>query len=56
MKKDYKQCRQSGARQLSAMRAADFFAQRGERADLEAARRILRRQGGQTPEPEDRLE
>ena len=44
------------AEKLSAMRTADYFAERGERADIEAARRILRRQGGQEPEPEDRLE
>ena len=44
------------AEKLSAMRTADFFAERGERADVETARRILRRQGGQAPEPEDRLE
>ena len=42
------------AEKLSAMRTADFFAERGERADVETARRILRRQGGQAPE--DRLE
>ncbi len=44
------------AEKLSAMRTADFFAERGAQADIEAARRILRRQGGQAPEPEDRLE
>ncbi len=44
------------AEKLSAMRTADFFAERGAEADIEAARRILRRQGGQAPEPEDRLE
>lgn len=40
----------------SAMRTADFFAERSARADIEAARRILRRDGGQPPEPEDRLD
>ena len=44
------------AEKLSAMRTADFFAERGAQADIEAARRILRRQGGQEPEAEDRLE
>lgn len=44
------------AEKLSAMRTADFFAERGAQADIEAARRILRRQGGQEPEEEDRLE
>lgn len=53
---DDKQCRKGWACQLSAMRTADFFAERGAEADIEAARRILRRQSGQAPEPEDRLE
>ena len=44
------------AEKLSAMRTADFFAERGAEADIAAARRILRRRGGQAPEPEDRLE
>lgn len=44
------------AEKLSAMRTADFFAERGAQADIEAARRILRRQGGQEPEEADRLE
>lgn len=44
------------AEKLSAMRTADFFAERGAQADIEAARRILQRQGGQEPEEEDRLE
>lgn len=42
------------AEKLSAMRTADFFAERGAEADIEAARRILRRDGGQPPVPEDR--
>ena len=40
------------AEKLSAMRTADFFAERGE-ADI-AARRLLRRDGGRPPVPEDR--
>ena len=44
------------AEKLSAMQTADFFAERGAQADIEAARQILRRQGGQAPDPEDRLE
>ena len=44
------------AEKLSAMQTADFFTQREAQADIEAARRILRRKGGQAPEPEDRLE
>lgn len=42
------------AEKLSAMRTADFFAERGAEADIEAARRILRREGGRPPAPEDR--
>lgn len=44
------------AEKVSAMRTAEFFAERASRADIEAARRLLRRSGGQGPEPEDRLE
>lgn len=43
------------AEKLSAMRTADFFAERAERADIEEALRLLRRQGGQPPNPEDRV-
>lgn len=43
------------AEKLSAMRTAEFFAARSAEADLEAARRILRRAGGQPPDPDDRL-
>ena len=42
------------AEKLSAMRTADFFAERGAEADIEAARRILRREGGRPAVPEDR--
>ena len=34
-----------------AMKTADFFAARAAEVDIEAARRILRRAGGQPPEP-----
>ena len=44
------------AEKVAAMKTADFFAARGGEADIEAARRILRRAGGRPPEPEDRLE
>ena len=44
------------AEKLSAMQTAEFFAERGSQADIEAARRILRRRGGQAPEQEDRSE
>ena len=43
------------AEQLSAMKTAEFFAERSRRADPEAAIAILSREGGQPPEPEDRL-
>ena len=43
------------AEKVSAMKTAEFFAERKDDADIEAARRLLRRQGGQPPEPEDRL-
>ena len=44
------------AEKVSAMRTAEFFAGRAARANIESARRLLRRAGGQPPEPEDRLE
>ena len=44
------------AGKISAMKTAEFFAAHGADADLEAARRLLRRDGGQPPEPHDRLE
>lgn len=44
------------AEKLSAMRTAEFFAERGSEADIEAARRLLRRRGGQPPDPSDRLD
>ena len=44
------------AEKLSAMRTAEFFAERGAEADIDAARRLLRRPGGQPPDPSDRLD
>lgn len=44
------------AEKLSAMRTAEFFSERGSQADIEAARRLLRRHGGQPPDPSDRLD
>lgn len=44
------------AEKLSAMRTADFFAERSAEADIDAARRLLRRRGGQPPDPSDRLD
>jgi hypothetical protein len=43
------------AEKVSAMRTAEFFATRGAEADIEAARCIIQRAGGQPPEPNDRL-
>lgn len=43
------------AEKLSAMKTAEFFADRKARADIEAARRLLRRDGGQPPTAEDRM-
>lgn len=43
------------AEKVSAMKTAEFFTDRAPRADIEAARRLLRRDGGQLPEPDDRL-
>lgn len=43
------------AEKVSALRTAEFFATRGAEADIEAARRLLHRDGGQPPEPKDRL-
>ena len=43
------------AEKLSAMKTAEFFAERSRRADSEMALAILSRKGGQPPDPEDRL-
>ena len=43
------------AEKVSAMKTAEFFTTRGAEADLEAARRLLRRDGGQPPGADDRL-
>ena len=43
------------AEKISAMKTAEFFTSRRTKADIKAARHILRRKGGQPPEPEDRL-
>ena len=43
------------AEKISAMKTAEFFAKRSTEADIESARRILRRDGGQPPEAEDQL-
>lgn len=43
------------AEKISAMKTAEFFTSRRAKSDIKAARRILRRKGGQPPEPKDRL-
>ena len=43
------------AEKLSALKTAEFFTDRAARADIEAARRLVRRDGGQPPAPEDRI-
>jgi hypothetical protein len=43
------------AEKLAAMRTAAFFAERRERADLEAFRAILARKGGQPPKAGDEI-
>lgn len=44
------------AEKITAMRTAEFFAERRGAADIEEARRLLRRTGGLPPEPADRVE
>ncbi|MEZ5823339.1 MAG: YlcI/YnfO family protein [Geminicoccaceae bacterium] len=41
------------AEKLSAMKTAAFFEERRQEADIDAARRILRREGGVEPRAED---
>ena len=43
------------AEKISAMKTAEFFTCRAAQADIAAARLLLQRDGGQPPEPEDRL-
>ena len=38
------------AEKVAAMKTAEFFNARGAEPDIEAARRLLRRNGGQPPE------
>lgn len=41
------------AEKLAAMNTAEFFAERRNRADFKAFRRIMRRKGGQPPKAGD---
>jgi hypothetical protein len=43
------------AEKLAAMRTAEFFAERRERADFAAFERLMRRRGGQPPPPDDEI-
>ena len=43
------------AEKVSAMKTAEFFAAHRDTADVEAAWRIVHRQGGQPPQSDDRL-
>jgi hypothetical protein len=43
------------AEKLAAMNTAAFFAERRERADLEAFDRLMRRKGGEPPRPDDTI-
>lgn len=44
------------AEKIAVMRTAEFFAERAGDADIQAARRLLKRSGGEPPEPSDRLD
>ncbi len=44
------------AEKLSAIRTAEFFAERSSQADIDAARRLLRQRGGEPPDSSDRLD
>ena len=44
------------AEKVSALKTADFFAERNSETDIEAAIRILKRNGGQAPSPDDTLQ
>ena len=41
------------AEKLAAMNTATFFAERRERADFDAFDRLMQRQGGEPPQPDD---
>jgi hypothetical protein len=43
------------AEKLAAMNTAAFFAERRDRADFAGFDKIMKRKGGQTPEPDDRI-
>jgi post-segregation antitoxin (ccd killing protein) len=43
------------AEKLAAMNTAEFFAERRARADFEAFDRLMRREGGEVPRPDDTI-
>lgn len=43
------------AEKLTAMKTAEFFAERRAEADIVLARQLLKREGGEAPAEEDRL-
>lgn len=43
------------AEKISAMKTAEFFTERRAEADLDEAKRLLRRDGGLAPSPEDQF-
>ena len=43
------------AEKVTALKTAEFFAAKQDKVDIEQARRLLRREGGQPPNPRDRL-
>jgi hypothetical protein len=44
------------AEKLAAMTTAEFFAERRARADFAAFDRLMRRQGGEAPGPDDTID
>ena len=43
------------AEKLAAMNTATFFAERRERADMKAFDRLMHREGGEPPRPDDEI-
>jgi HicB family len=43
------------AEKLAVMNTAAFFAERRERADFTAFDRLMRRKGGEAPQPDDKI-
>ena len=47
---------EAAAEKIAAMHTEEFFLDRRNRSNREAFRRILNREGGEAPRPEDALE